>query len=67
MTQIMPDQAIEQSKPDVARVIQIAAMILAHHGGIDPQLAKALAEEIAGCQARLALLSIAADVKLPSS
>ncbi len=66
MTQITPDQAIEQSKPDVARVIQIVDLILAQYGGIDPQLAKALAEEIAGCQARLALLSIAADVNLPN-
>lgn len=65
MTQITPDQAIEQSKPDVRRVIEIVDMILAQHGGIDPGLARALAEEIAGCQARLALLSIAADVKLP--
>ena len=67
MTQITPEQAQERAKPDVDRVIAIVARILAMHGGIDPQLAKALAEEIAGCQARLALLSIAADVKLPSS
>jgi len=66
MTQITPEQAQELAKPDIERVVAIIDRILGEHGGIDPQLAKALAEEIAGCQARLALLSIAADVKLPS-